>query len=71
MYLYPRPETVKFGKKLIKKFDGIVGHHPHCPQPITIEKIGGTSKVLAYSLGDFSFGIKLKKYQYSTILNNK
>lgn len=62
--LYPRPETVDFGKKALSKFDALLGHHPHCPQPVTMESVGGINKLLAYSLGDFCFGLKMKKYQY-------
>ena len=65
---YPRPDTVKLARGLIQKFDAIVGGHPHCPQPVTRETVSGFARLLAYSLGDFCCGLKMKKYQYGVVL---
>jgi poly-gamma-glutamate capsule biosynthesis protein CapA/YwtB (metallophosphatase superfamily) len=66
--LYPRPEIVEESRKLIKIFDALVGHHSHSPQPVTLEKVNGKSKILAYSLGDFSGALTTKKFQYGIVL---
>lgn len=66
--LYPRPETVGRAKGLIRKFDALVGHHPHCPQPVTIVPGEGGNKLIAYSLGDFCCGLKLNTYQYGIVI---
>ncbi len=66
--LYPRPEIVALGKKLIEKFDAVIGDHPHCPQPVTIVEANGAKRVLAYSMGDFCTSERMKKYQYGVIL---
>jgi len=64
----PRPEIVRLGRKLIQKFDAVIGDHSHWPQHVTSESIGGINKLLAYSLGDFCGGLPLKKYQHGMIL---
>jgi len=61
--LYPRPEIVTIGRKLIQQFDAVLGHHSHCPQAVTIEPIGGTNRLLAYSLGNFIGAFRARKYQ--------
>ncbi|NVM52372.1 MAG: CapA family protein [Candidatus Helarchaeota archaeon] len=64
MQLYPNLKQIELGKILLEKWDLVVGHHSHCPQPITTYNIYNTNKIIAYSLGDFSTKIKLKKYQH-------
>jgi hypothetical protein len=66
--LFPRPETVALGKQLLRKFDAIVGHHPHSPQPVSAESVNEINKLIAYSLGDFSGALTTKKYQYGIVL---
>lgn len=66
--LYPRPETVSLGRRLLDRFDAIIGHHSHCPQPVTSEHISGVNRLLAYSLGDFCFGVRKKADQYGIIV---
>jgi hypothetical protein len=66
--LYPRPEMVELGRKLTQKFDALVGHHAHCPQPVTAHSVGGVNKLIAYSAGDFLGSYKTKKYQYGMII---
>jgi len=66
--LYPRPEMIEMGKKLIQKFDAVIGHHSHCPQPVVIESRQGVSKPLAYSLGDFLSVRRSKKYRYGLVI---
>lgn len=66
--LYPRPGIVKMARGLIREFDAIIGHHPHCPQPVTTEEFSGINKLLAYSLGDFCGVLTTKKYQYGILV---
>ncbi|MHA1673428.1 MAG: CapA family protein [Promethearchaeota archaeon] len=66
--LYPRPKTVEIGQNMIKKFDAIVGHHSHCPQPISTTFNDGINKLIAYGLGDFCIWEKLKHYLYGLVL---
>ena len=66
--LYPRPEIVAMGKRLVREFGAVIGHHSHSPQPVTAESVNGINKLLAYSLGDFSGALITKKYQYGIAL---
>ncbi len=66
--LYPNPRHIERGKQLLDKWDLIIGHHSHCPQPITTYDINGTNKVLAYSLGDFCTHLNLKKYRHGMVV---
>ena len=66
--LYPRLETLNEGQEYIDKYDAIIGHHSHTPQPITIQEKKGVKKPLAYSLGDFCFGKPFKMFFYGEIL---
>ncbi|MHA1349443.1 MAG: CapA family protein [Promethearchaeota archaeon] len=68
MELYPRAETVKHGKELLNKFDALIGHHSHCPQPVSYLPIGNDNKLLAYSLGDFCDGKKVEMHSYGIIV---
>lgn len=52
MALYPSPAQVDRARRLLNWWDMIVGHHPHCPQPIAIER----QRLVAYSLGNFARG---------------
>jgi poly-gamma-glutamate capsule biosynthesis protein CapA/YwtB (metallophosphatase superfamily) len=40
----------------------VVGHHSHCPQPVTASDGGANCKLIAYSLGNFMFGANLSQY---------
>ncbi len=67
---YPRNETIVSAADYLKNqnIDAIIGHHSHCPQPISIETINRHNRplrtIIAYSLGDFCTGLKQKYYQY-------
>ncbi|MBP7215999.1 MAG: CapA family protein [Candidatus Omnitrophica bacterium] len=65
---YPRPAIVAQARSLLKDFDAVVGHHTHCPQPVTSESVGGVNKLLAYSLGNFIGAFKKKGYQSGIVL---
>jgi len=64
MELYPRIETIKQGLKLLNKFDALVGHHSHCPQPVSYFPIGCHNKLIAYSLGDFCDSKEFEMHKY-------
>jgi hypothetical protein len=66
--LYPHPGQVTHGQNLLKKWDMIIGHHSHCPQPIHVYQLDNTNKLIAYSLGDFCFKYKIRKYLYGIAL---
>ncbi|MFW9971057.1 MAG: CapA family protein, partial [Candidatus Odinarchaeota archaeon] len=68
MELYPRTGTIGQGMKLLKKFDAIIGHHSHCPQPVSYIPIGSHNKLIAYSLGDFCDGKKFEMHRYGIII---
>ena len=72
LFLYPKKPLIKIAEDFILKFDAIIGHHAHVPQPITYKQFNGTKKLLAYSLGDFSYGddekTNLYHYKYGIIL---
>ncbi len=67
---FPRPETVGMAKEFLTKFDAIIGHHSHNPQPIV--KVAGSpghpNKLVAYGLGDFCIWETLKHYLYGILL---
>jgi len=68
MQLYPNSAQIESGQQLLENWDLIVGHHSHCPQPITSYTINNVNKVLAFSLGDFCIGLKMKKYHYGIVV---
>jgi hypothetical protein len=72
LYLYPNKNLIDIAEDYISKFDAIIGHHSHVPQPITYKQENNTKKLLAYSLGDFSYGddekTNLYHYKYGIIL---
>jgi len=68
MELYPRDETVNHGMELISNFDGIIGHHSHCPQPVSYFPMGNNNKLIAYSLGDFCDGKKVEMHSYGIVV---
>ena len=68
MQLYPNPKQIEMGKLLLAKWNFIVGHHSHVPQPITSYEVDHLQKLLAYSLGDFCSGLGLKKYRHGIVL---
>ena len=68
MQFYPNPKQIERTKTLLEKWDLIIGHHSHCPQPITAYEIETVKKLVAYSLGDFCFGIGIKKYHHGIVV---
>jgi len=68
MELYPRIEIIKKGKDLLSKFDALVGHHSHCPQPVSFFPFCNDNKLIAYSLGNFCDGKKLEMQNYGILI---
>jgi hypothetical protein len=69
--LYPRIEIINHGRISLEKFDALIGHHSHCPQPISFFPIDNRNKLIAYSLGDFCLGSESTKrevMQYGVVI---
>lgn len=64
----PRGEQRKEARALLRSWDMIVGHHSHWPQPVRTYRVGGLRRVVAYSLGDFTFGLNLRWYLRGLVL---
>ncbi|MFX1363548.1 MAG: CapA family protein [Promethearchaeota archaeon] len=72
--LFPRIGTINHGRIMLDKFDALIGHHSHCPQPISFFPINNINKIIAYSLGDFCIGTESKKcpvMQYGLIIKTE
>ena len=65
---YPRPPQVAHAGRLLRQWDAIVGHHSHWPQPVTLRAMIGGPRLVAYSLGNFTFGVNFSKHLRGTIL---
>jgi poly-gamma-glutamate capsule biosynthesis protein CapA/YwtB (metallophosphatase superfamily) len=68
LQFYPWPNQVELAKKLLNTWDLIIGHHPHTPQPISIYSTPKGNKGVAYSLGNFCYGVKWKKYHHNGVI---
>ena len=72
--LYPRIETINHGRIILDKFDLLIGHHSHCPQPLSFLPFDNINKLIAYSLGDFCSGLggkKLEMMNYGIIIKTE
>ncbi len=67
---FPRPTQVRRANRLLEHWDMIVGHHSHCPQPVTVRNGGrqATRQLVAYSLGNFTFGYNLRHHLHGLVL---
>jgi len=68
MQAYPHPRQVAACGRELAGWHMIVGHHSHWPQPVTLHETEGRRRVVAYSLGNFTFGLRLAKHQRGTVL---
>lgn len=66
--LYPNPKQIEEATQLLEHWDLIIGHHSHCPQPITAFKIHQINKIVGFSLGDFCTHLNLEKYRYGMVV---
>lgn len=63
---HPRPDQVETAHRIIEAgADGIIGHHPHCPQGIEIYR----GKPVIYSLGNFILGYYNQRYEDNIIVS--
>lgn len=60
----PRARQVHRANRLLERWDMIVGHHSHCPQPVTLcaRRWRTARQLVAYSLGNFTFGYNLRHH---------
>jgi len=65
---YPRPAQLADAGRLLQRWDAIVGHHTHWPQPVTLHHAAGGPRLVAYSLGNFTFGLNFSKHLRGAIL---
>jgi len=69
LHHYPDPEQVDLARRLLGRWDLVVGHHSHCPQPVTLLDAGtDTRRAVAYSLGNFTFGLDLRHHRRGLVL---
>jgi hypothetical protein len=68
LQLYPHPLQLKFVESMLKNWDMIIGHHTHNPQPVTEFPTKNGKKLVAYSLGDFTYGVRYKIYHHYGIV---
>lgn len=66
--LYPRPEVIEMAHGLLDEWDGLVGHHPHVPNPISSVDHGGRPRLVAWSLGQASTDIEWPIYRHGLVL---
>lgn len=69
---FPRPGQVQRANRLLERWDMIVGHHSHCPQPVALfersRERGAERQIVAYSLGNFTFGYNLSHHLHGLVL---
>jgi hypothetical protein len=65
---YPWPAQVDLAKKLLNSWDLILGHHAHTPQPVSVYPTVKGNKAVAYSLGNFCYGLKWKKHHHNGLI---
>jgi hypothetical protein len=65
--LFPRAAVVREGERLLRMYGAVLGHHSHVPQPLAALQCGDAKKLLAFSLGDFCTGLRIKKFRYGII----
>jgi hypothetical protein len=68
MQLFPEMEQKRLAYNLLEKWDAIIGHHPHCIQPIDIYRTTNKQKIIAYSLGNLIFTQRLLRSHQNGLL---
>jgi hypothetical protein len=53
MQMRPKDKQIQQGRKLLATWDMLIGHHAHCPQPVSVYESHQHKNLLAYSLGNF------------------
>jgi hypothetical protein len=65
---YPRPSQIATARQLLQRWDLIVGHHSHCPQPVSTEAVRGESRLVAWSLGNFTAPFRIGHHRRGLVL---
>ena len=65
---YPRPAQIATARRMLEGWDLIVGHHSHCPQPVSAEVVRGESRLVAWSLGNFTAPFTVGHHRRGLIL---
>jgi hypothetical protein len=65
---YPHPRQIARARDLARRWDLVVGHHSHWPQPVTAYAEGGRMRPVAYSLGNFTFGLPFARHLHGLLL---
>ncbi|MBU2646692.1 CapA family protein [bacterium] len=70
--LFPRPETVRLGEQWLQRFEAVIGHHSHTPQPVSVVspkgETGSGRQLIAFGLGDFCIWETLRHYHFGQVL---
>lgn len=64
LHLYPNPKQIALAADLLKKYDALIGHHSHCPQPVTAMD----KRLIAYSLGNFCAQLWQRNHRHGIAL---
>lgn len=62
MEAYPRPAQIDHARELLTRWDFVAGHHSHWPQPVAVRTIDRVRRLIAYSLGNLTFGLPLSRF---------
>lgn len=71
---YPRQAEYAKAQEFLRHFDAVIGHHSHTPQPVSRLDTDAGPRLVAWSLGDFCFGLghkrwpALKHYPWGVVL---
>jgi hypothetical protein len=65
---YPAPRWVEEAARLLARWDMIVGHHSHCPEPVAAVEARGRRRLVAYSLGNLSSGWAPPHFRWGIVL---
>lgn len=65
---YPHPGQIARARELTGRWDLVVGHHSHWPQPVTAYGPRAGRRLVAYSLGNFTFGLPLVRHLRGLLL---
>ena len=66
--MFPRLEIIGEARRFLARFDAVIGHHSHTPQPVCAHETSGVVKPVAYSLGNFCFGRPFRNYYFGLAL---
>jgi len=65
---YPDRRQIAEARRLLGTWDMLVGHHSHCPQPVTLFPSARGRRLVAYSLGNVVFGLRLRHHRHGLVL---